>query len=304
MVKEISGVIVPLLTPLIDGATIDCEAYIKLAGRCAAAGVDAVFLMGTAGEGYNLATAEKIRGVTAVYQRLHEKIRLIVGVLEPSTNHAIAYIRQMESIGIHLFAVVPPYYDEVDQIQIICHYQTIMEAIDPQTKILIYNIPGTTGVDILPATVKELKKNPRIIGIKNSSPRFEELKELIETVSDDRFAVFQGYEDMAIAGLLAGADGIVPCSASLFPEFFVRMVRDAKNHEIARLESMGEIAADLLNMQIYAKYWLASLKASGSILKIVSPVVSYPYEKASPIETEKLRVLVNRLGKEVQTLLH
>lgn len=303
MGKEISGVIVPLLTPLINESTIDCEGYIKLATRCAKAGVDAVFLMGTAGEGYNLATPEKVRGVQAVCDHFQGKVRLICGVLEPSTNHAIAYIKQMETTGIGTFAIVPPYYDDVDQSQIIRHYQTIMKSINPKSKVLIYNIPGTTGVDILPMTVRELKKIPGVIGIKNSSPRFDELKELIDTVADDHFAVFQGYEDMAIEGLLAGADGIVPCSASLFPEFFVQMVRFAKNQNTTRLHAMSETAAHLLKMQIHSPYWLASLKAGGSVLGIISLEVSYPYEKASVTEIEALRTLIRHLQTEVQLFL-
>lgn len=262
MQKKIQGVVVPLLTPQDEVGSIKLEEYKKLARYCVKNGVGTLFLMGTAGEGHALSEDEKLKALRAIVTEFDSQATLVCGVLEPSTSKAMQFIKAAEGCGIHRFAVVPPYYDEATEEDLFDHYRKISAALSNDSILYIYNIPGTTGVDIGIDLVKRIKALGNVGGIKNSATDLFQFIQLIEAVQDEDFSVLQGYEELAVAGLLFGADGVVPCGGNVYPKFFQIMYVLSQKNAFKKLLDIEKTARRVLDVQVFASNWRVSLKAA------------------------------------------
>lgn len=300
MVKKLTGVVAPLLTPLDSQGRIDLDVYENLVRYCYSAGVSNFFMMGTAGEGGGIVEAEKCKAIERIVENWNDRTCLICGVLEPTTARAVLWMKQAESIGIRRFAITPPYYGDMTLTDVFSHYRMLSEAARPDTTLYIYNIPGETGIDVPVSMVKQLKLLGNYRGIKNSSESLNKLIDLIEETKDEQFSVLQGYEDLAIAGLLFGADGIVPCDANIFPEFFTAMMSAARLKDYETLFSMNSTAKKVLTVQTFSPYWISSLKAAAEFNGIGAMDVSAPYVAAKPEEKEKVAAFMRHFSSQIE----
>jgi 4-hydroxy-tetrahydrodipicolinate synthase len=299
MHKKLTGVVVPLLTPIDRDGRIDLVCYENLVQHCYDHGVLNFFMMGTAGEGSGVTETEKLKAIACIAKKWSNKAHLICGVLEPTTVRAVEWIHQVEQLGISRFAITPPYYDDVTMDDIYEYYRIIGDAANKDTILYVYNIPGTTGIDIPVALVGRIKALGNYGGIKNSAESLVQLINLIDDLQDDEFSVLQGYEDLAVAGLIFGADGIVPCDANIYPGFFAEMVKTAKQKNYEKLFAMNHTAKKILDIQNFSCYWLASLKAAAEIEGIGAMEVTAPYKTATPEEKQRLRSFILSIQQEI-----
>jgi 4-hydroxy-tetrahydrodipicolinate synthase len=272
----LKDVVVPVITPLTDDQRIDIKSMIKISARCLERGANALFAFGTAGEGYALNIEDKTEAVPSLTKNFPGK--MIFGLLEPATNIQVNFIRKAAKAGADFFAAVPPYYmDDITQENIVEHYSIVGKY---AKYFVIYNIPGTTGINILPETVLKIKNMcPNCIGIKNSGSDLSQLKELIELTKDDNFSVMQGNCDYAIEGLSLGADGIIPVLANIMPELYRDMCLAAAKGEDT--ESLKTLCKKLSQLEQYPPNWISSIKASMNVIGLNAGFPSLPYKSVS-----------------------
>ena len=210
------GVITALITPLRDG-TVDEPALRALIERQIAAGVHGLVPMGTTGESATL-TPEEHRRVCV--ETVAGRVRVIAGAGSPSTAKSIEFVRHAKTVGADGALVVTPYYNRPSQAGLKAHFEAVADAV--QLPILLYNVPGRTGVDLADDTTMTLAAHPNVVGIKDATGDLGRISRLRAEL-DEGFALISG-DDPSFLGYLAhGGHGVISVTSNVAPEGMVAL---------------------------------------------------------------------------------
>ena len=211
--KEIKGIIVPILTPMHEDETVNYEELVNQIERLIAAGVHGIFVFGTNGEGYILDEEEKAEIIRVAVKTVNGRVPVYAGTGCVSTRDTIRMSRKAKELGADVLSIITPSFAAASQEELIQHYETVANAVD--MPILLYNIPARTGNALAPATVQKLSQVANIVGAKDSSGNFDNILQYIEKTrgGDKPFAVLSGNDSLILKSLQAGgAGGIAGCS--------------------------------------------------------------------------------------------
>ncbi|GEO65287.1 4-hydroxy-tetrahydrodipicolinate synthase [Companilactobacillus nantensis] len=221
-----------IITPFDDDDQIDYEALKKLTEHLLSTGTKGFVIGGTTGETPTLTESEKL----ALYQKFVEivagRVPIIAGAGSNSTSGTIDFIKKLAKIdGIDMALVVVPYYNKPNQRGMIAHFETV--AKNSPLPLMIYNIPGRTGVLMEKETVVQLSKNQNIAGVKQCNT-LEDLEYIVEHTDDD-FAVFSGEDAQALFAKVIGANGVISVAAHIYGNEMTEMYRslDEGHYQIA-----------------------------------------------------------------------
>lgn len=262
--KQLSGVIPPMLTPLTTEGEIDVPAVGRLVNHMIDGGVDGIFALGSTGEGAWLTFEQERVLVEATIAATAGRVPVLVGVLEPSTVKTIEIVEKWAGYAIDALVVTTPYYFGTDDDTNTWHFRQVAAATD--FPIVVYNIPPMTHNVLTPAVVSRLLDVPNIVGIKDSAGDWEAFTAFM-AMREQRpdFRVFQGNERMATQSLLAGADGIVPGLGNLVPQLFAT-IYDAASAGNGDAAKDAQDTVDALWHLHGHGYWLACIKYAGSLM--------------------------------------
>lgn len=206
--------ITAMVTPFDEDLNVDYEAAVKLGKKLVEEGSTALVITGTTGEAPTLTFEERV----ALYRRMKLKVDvpIIAGVGTNSTSNTIENAKAAEEAGADGLLVVTPYYNKPDQDSLYEHFKSVAEAVD--LPIMLYNVPGRTGCNILPETVEKLAKIENIVALKEASGNIVQMSDIIGRLGED-FLVYSGDDVMLLPALSVGAYGIVSvCSHVVGPE--------------------------------------------------------------------------------------
>ncbi|MCX2982165.1 4-hydroxy-tetrahydrodipicolinate synthase [Halieaceae bacterium IMCC14734] len=210
----ISGSIVALITPMLDDGAVDWESLDALLDLHLAAGTGAIVAVGTTGESATLAVTEHCDVIARTVSKLAGAIPVIAGTGANSTSEAVELTAAAQRVGADACLLVTPYYNKPTQEGLYQHHKRIAEAVSiPQ---ILYNVPGRTGVDMLPATVARLADIENIVGIKEATGDLQRGREVID-VCAGRMAVYSGDDATATELMLMGAQGNISVTANVAP---------------------------------------------------------------------------------------
>ncbi len=207
------GSIPALITPFRDGA-VDEAALVDLVNWHVAEGSHGLVAVGTTGETPTLSHAEHERVVEIVVKTAAGRIPVIAGAGSNSTAEAIRLMRFAREVGADAALVVTPYYNKPSQRGLIHHFSTLHEAVD--LPIIIYNIPGRSVIDMTPATMAELAKLPRVIGVKDATGDIGRVSDTRMACGPD-FLQFCGNDDVALGFNAHGGRGCISVVANVAP---------------------------------------------------------------------------------------
>ena len=214
------GVITALITPLRDGK-VDEAAFVALLERQIAAGVHGVVPMGTTGESAALHPDEHRQVVELCVKTAAGRVRVIAGAGASATDKAVELARHAKAVGADGALVVTPYYSRPSQEGLFQHFHAIAEAV--QLPILLYNVPGRTGVDMSDETVLRLAAHPNIVGIKDATGDMARISRMRAGISAGQFAFISG-DDASWLGYMAhGGHGVISVTANVAPEGMVAL---------------------------------------------------------------------------------
>lgn len=235
----IQGSIVAIVTPMLPNGDIDYPAFDRLLEWHVKCGTDAVVVVGTTGESPTLTMEEHCAVIERCIKVINKRIPVIAGTGSNSTAEAIYYTNAARDLGADACLLVTPYYNKPSQEGLYQHFKKIAEEVDiPQ---ILYNVPGRTGVDLLPETVSRLANIKNIVGIKEATGDLDRGQHVIN-LCGDRIAVYSGDDATALDLILAGAKGNISVTANVAP---------AQMHEVCRLALSGEKEkASLLNARL------------------------------------------------------
>ncbi len=213
------GVITALITPLRDG-NVDEAAFEALLERQIAAGVHGVVPVGTTGESATLTTEEHKALVERTVALARGRVRVIAGAGASATGKAIELVRHAKTVGADGALVVTPYYNRPSQAGLKAHFEAIAEAV--QLPVLLYNVPGRTGVDLADQTVAELSAHPNIVGIKDATGDMGRVSWMRANIAG-QFDLISG-DDASFLGYVAhGGVGVISVTSNVAPEAMVAL---------------------------------------------------------------------------------
>lgn len=218
-----TGVCTALITPFWAGE-VNYPLAEQLLKRQIDAGVPAVVLAGTTGEAPTLSDEEKLTLFARSKAYAGDKCTIIAGTGSNSTSHTVALSRAAQAVGADALLVVTPYYNKATPDGLIAHYLSVAEAVD--IPIIIYNVPGRTGLDIPVSVCQKLSMHPNIVGIKEASTDITKIVALRNACGED-FAIWSGNDDQIVPCTALGGKGVISVLSNVLPEETVKMTNCA-----------------------------------------------------------------------------
>ncbi|MDF2548477.1 MAG: 4-hydroxy-tetrahydrodipicolinate synthase [Anaerosolibacter sp.] len=185
-------------------------------------GTDAIIVCGTTGEASTMTEGEQKETIKFTIEKINGRIPVIAGTGSNNTAHALEMSKYAESVGADGLLLITPYYNKATTKGLIAHFTAIADAVN--IPIILYNVPGRTGVNILPATVAELAKHPNIQAIKEASGNIAQVAEIARLVPSD-FHIYSGNDDMIVPLMSLGGHGVISVVANVAPKDTHNMVQ-------------------------------------------------------------------------------
>jgi 4-hydroxy-tetrahydrodipicolinate synthase len=219
-----SGTYTALVTPFEDddAQTIDWRALDALVDRQIEGGVTGLVPCGTTGEAPTLSDAEQLEVIRRVVERARGRVKVLAGTGTNSTRSTIARSKQAEAIGASGLLIVCPYYNKPSQAGLLRHFLAVAEAVS--CPIVVYNIPGRSGVDVLPDTIEGLcRRAENVVSVKEASGNVLRTQALVRRLGD-RISVLSGDDALTLPILACGGRGVISVTSNLLPAEVSRVV--------------------------------------------------------------------------------
>ena len=291
LLPSLCGLGTALITPFLPDKTVDFKALGPLIEHQIAAGVDYIVVFGTTSEMVTLNELERITVRDFIVRRVAGRVPLVLGIGGNCTEHVICEIKQQTPILTQHFCAilsVCPYYNKPNQQGMFQHFCAIAEA--SPLPIILYNVPGRTGVNLLPETVARLYKTmpEKIRGVKEASGKVEQIKRLLEIMPEE-FMVISGDDKYACELMEAGAKGLISVASNAFPEDFHTIIyeKDA---------ALAEKYKQLVHL-LFAEGSPAGIKCVLSEQGIVSNILRLPLVPCTPLLTQEIRAELEKVSK-------
>jgi 4-hydroxy-tetrahydrodipicolinate synthase len=217
---RLSGSITALATPFTAAGEIDLDAWRRLLQAQLEGGTQALVVAGSTGEAAALYDIEYDTILRTAVEFVAGRVPVLAGTGLSNTAKTIEQTRRVAALGADAALVVTPPYVRPTQEGLLAHYRAVAD--DGELPVVLYNVPGRTGCDLLPETVAALAPHPRIVGIKEARNEAERMQELLALKSEG-FAVLSGDDPTACRAMLAGADGVVSVASNVLPYAFRRL---------------------------------------------------------------------------------
>jgi len=302
---SLSGVFTALVTPFRDDGTLDEAGLRRLVKRQIAGGVAGLVPCGTTGEAVTLDADEHERVVAVVAEEARaasRRVRVIAGCGSNDTRKSQDLAERCRRAGADALLVVTPYYNKPTPKGLVAHFTAVAEA--GRLPVVLYNVPGRTGVNMQPETVLELAKNPRIVAVKEASGSLDQACEILRA-RPDGFAVLSGEDSLAVPIIACGGDGVIAVISNEAPGLYVEAIASALAGNRLRA---SELQAKLLPLMkanfresnpIPVKWALERLSLIGGRLRL--PLVPLSAGHHAALE-DALRIagLLDAVGKPVE----
>lgn len=212
----LKGSWVAIVTPFNENFKIDFDAWNNLLDFHLKNRTDGLVVCGTTGEGATLESEEKKELMILAQKKLKGQCKIMFGAGSNNTRQACELASVAASIGADAILSVTPYYNKPPQGGLISHFKAVAES--TELPVILYNVPGRTGCNILPETVAELSQIRNINGIKEASGNIDQLQKIVSLVSRKDFYVFSGEDALNLPLMVCGAVGTISVTANIAPK--------------------------------------------------------------------------------------
>ncbi len=218
-----------LITPFTADDQIDLDGLRRLIDRQIEGGVEAIIILGTTGENATVWPEERRRIVETAIQHAAGRVRMIIGSGNNSTSESIAFSKEAAAAGADGLLVVGPYYNKPTQAGFRAHVAAIADATD--CPIIVYNVPGRTCFNITAETMLRIAEEvPTVVGVKEASGDLAQISDILAG-RPERLAVYSGDDEITLALLALGGDGVISVVANAIPRAFSDLVRQGLKRE-------------------------------------------------------------------------
>lgn len=288
-------VITAMVTPFNSKREIDYNKAEELAKYLISHGSDALLIAGTTGEGPTLTHEEEFELLSTIKRAVANKAKVIMNAGSNCTDTAIMAAKWAQKEDVDAILSVVPYYNKPSQKGMIEHFSAIAESVD--LPIIIYNIPGRTGVNMLPETVATLaEKYQNIVAIKQSFPDMDMITELKLCCPDD-FTIYSGDDSLTLPMMSLGARGVVSVASHIFGSELKSMIRNYKTGEFLAAVNMHKKL-----YPIFKKLFMAPnpvpVKAALAHKGLIEDYVRRPLVELTSIEKSDLFMVIDEINND------
>lgn len=284
-----NGSAVAIVTPFKEGK-VDIKAFKNLIQFQLDNDTQALIVLGTTGEASTLIHEEREIIIKTAINIVNKKIPVIVGTGSNSTALAIEYTKQAENLGADGLLIVTPYYNKCTQKGLIEHYQEI--AGTTSLPIIVYNVPGRTGLNIQANTVAELAKIENIIGVKEASGNIAQVLEIKRLVPED-FKIFSGNDDNILPVYACGGHGVISVMANVIPKETQAMCKAFEKGNIKEAIRLQILYKNLINL-LFIEVNPIPTKAALGAMGYIENQLRLPL---TPMEDENQQKLIEEMKK-------
>jgi 4-hydroxy-tetrahydrodipicolinate synthase len=278
--KQLSGVIVPILTPFNADGSFDAAHMNDLLDRLIEAGVDALFVAGTTGEVFALASDLRVAAIEHVCAHVAGRVPVVTGIGATCLEDILHFAEVTADAGGNYMALQPPPYFPMSEEEVYKFYKTVLDVVE--VPVLLYNIPSFTSNNLTAEIVARLVGHEKVVGLKDSTGDLKYFEQVMRTCHRDGFGVYMGEESYIAEAYRSGAEGIVPSLGNLYPELFVRITQAAARRDWATVDQL-QLEINAINARLKGGSWVerirwmkAQLEAEGVCQGYVATLFTNP----------------------------
>ena len=295
-IERYRGVIPAFYACYDEAGQVSVERTRRLARHLVNKGVKGLYVGGSSGECIYLEKEERMAILEAVMAEVKGECTIFALVSCNNTHESCQLAAHAESLGVDAIASIPPIYFHLPDHAIAAYWNAISSAA-PHTDFIIYNIPQLAGVALSVPLLREMRKNPRVIGVKNSSMPTQD-SQIFKAEGGENFVVFNGPDEQFVAGRAIGADGGIGGTYAVMPELFLamdRLIREGRLEEARKIQyAANDIIAQLCacHGNLYAVMKKVLEKREGLLLGSVRAPLS-PISEADLPQIEKCAAMID-----------
>ncbi|MBN1845627.1 MAG: dihydrodipicolinate synthase family protein [Sedimentisphaerales bacterium] len=237
--EPLEGIIVPLVSPLLDSETLDEPGLGRLIEHVIAGGVQGIFILGTTGEGPSLSLRLKRSLIEQTCRAVGGRVPVLVGVLDTSLSESLALAAWAAEKGAAAVVAVPPYYLPLDPPELIHYIGRLAERMP--LPVYLYNQPEYTRAAITPEILARVADRPNLVGLKDTSGNMIHFQQMCRLMRDrQEFSLFVGPDGLTAEAVLMGGSGGVNAGANLAPALYVALYRAARSGDLAGVRRLQD----------------------------------------------------------------
>ena len=214
------GMATAIVTPMKADLSIDYDALARFIEFQIENGINAIVVMGTTGENATIEPEDQKEIIRFTVEKVAKRVPVIAGVGTNNTDHVLHNTKNACEVGADALLVVTPYYNKATQKGLIQHFITIADA--STVPVILYNVPGRTGCNLLPATVEKLAEHPNIVGLKEASGNMSQAVELFARCGD-KLDIYSGEDALTVPMMSMGGAGTISVLSNVVPKESVAM---------------------------------------------------------------------------------
>ena len=290
-----SGCGTALVTPFKADLSLDEATMRKLVQRQIREGIDFLVPCGTTGESPTLTRDEHLRVVEITVQEAHKagrKVPVVGGAGGYNTAEVIELAKELQHLGVDGLLSVTPYYNKVTQDGLYRHYKAIADAVP--LPIIVYNVPGRTGVNVETSTLKRLSEIPNICGVKEASGNISQMAAVCHNLPDS-FDILCGDDALTVPLCALGGRGLISVVSNQIPGEMTKLVQSAMSGDFAGARKLQRQWFPLMEMN-FAESNPIPVKASMAMMGLLEPVYRLPMCPPLPQTQARIEVVLKQVG--------
>jgi dihydrodipicolinate synthase/N-acetylneuraminate lyase len=282
MHSPLTGIIPPVVTPLLDRDTLDREGFERLLERQIAGGVAGVFVLGTTGEGPSLSYRLRREVVSEACRVVAGRVPVLVGITDTAFVESVALARAAAEAGAEAVVAAPPYYLPEGQPELVEYIRHLLPELP--LPFYLYNMPSLTKVSFEIATIRALMDEEKIHGVKDSSGNMTYFHRLARAARErPDWSILMGPEELLLDAVLAGGHGGVNGGANVFPELYSALHRAAAAGDVERArhlhDAIMQVSDKLYQIGRHPSAVIKGIKCALSIEGVCNDFMAEPFHR-------------------------
>lgn len=253
---------------------------------------DSIIICGTTGESATMSDTERREVIKFTVDVVNKRIPVIAGSGSNNTAYSVELSKYCEEVGVDGLLVVTPYYNKATELGLIKHYEAIANSVD--LPIILYSVPGRTGVNLAPSTVKKLSQIKNVVAIKEASGDISQVAEISRLCGED-FYIYSGNDDMVVPILSLGGKGVISVVANILPKDTHDMVMNYLNGNIEKSRKLQLEMNGLIN-SLFIEVNPIPVKTAMNLMGMDVGELRLPLTNMTEKNLEILKSEMNRYG--------
>ncbi|MDD5955090.1 MAG: 4-hydroxy-tetrahydrodipicolinate synthase [Firmicutes bacterium] len=290
-----TGMATALVTPMAADGSVDYEAFGRLVEFQLEGGINALVVMGTTGENATIEYDDQREIIRFVVEKVAGRVPVIAGTGTNNTAHVIANTKAACEAGADAVLVVTPYYNKATQNGLIAHFTAVADA--STVPVILYNVPGRTGCNLLPKTVAKLAEHPNIVAIKEATGNMAQMVAL-RALCGEKLDIYSGEDALTVPMMAMGAKGTISVLSNVVPKEAVAMTDACRAGDY---ETAAALQCRLLPLidALFSEVNPIPAKAATAAMGFGADVLRLPLTPMEPQNREVLLSEMRKLGLKV-----